>query len=429
MIFFQSGKLFSEEKPTSLQEPLVEEAPSKEPTRFIDRLRLSKVSNSTAENQLKTIYDDGFYLIGEDDSLRIGGWAQLDYRAFFGEHSSKDTFFVRRARLDVRGILEDDFSYRLYGAFEGSRARLHEAWIEYRKWSEMRIRIGQFKEPYSLEALYSAKWTHFIERSLGPTNLAPFEDIGVQCFGLLYHKKFTYAIATFNGEGRNELDVNNSKDIAARFVIQPFRNYPCSYFHDLHLGVSGTTGRHDGEIEDIMYKTAGRTTFFEYSKGVEQKGNLLRGGLEFDWLIGPFQMSGEYLVLRRNGVRFDDVSQDIESRSWYVWMGYLLTGEDQIRNDPIKPYHNFEPCKRGWGAWEIAVRYEEFETGRNAFESELATGVRNVRAITGGINWWPNIHVRFMLDFVHSTFSNKLEISDEIFHNENLLLFRAQYEF
>lgn len=47
--------------------------------------------------QVRTIYDEGFTMVGEDDSLKIGAWMQNDVRVFFKGHPSRDQFLVRRA--------------------------------------------------------------------------------------------------------------------------------------------------------------------------------------------------------------------------------------------------------------------------------------------------------------------------------------------
>ena len=84
---------------------------------------------TTEEKRLETIYDDGFYLRGKDDVLKIGGWYQFDGRFYLDEdHPKANTFDNRRARLDLRGVLENDWGYRLYATLIGSPV-LQEAWL------------------------------------------------------------------------------------------------------------------------------------------------------------------------------------------------------------------------------------------------------------------------------------------------------------
>jgi hypothetical protein len=87
-------------------------------------------------------------------------WLQGDARWFLdSDNHDNDTFLIRRARFDVRGVLEDDWLYRIYATFIGERnGVLQEGWLEYRKYPSFRIRAGQVFEPFSLEAIYSALW-------------------------------------------------------------------------------------------------------------------------------------------------------------------------------------------------------------------------------------------------------------------------------
>lgn len=81
---------------------------------IMQSLRLTEKEKTPEEKRLETIYDEGFYLKGADDQLRIGGWLQADSRWFLdSEHPENDTFLIRRARLDIRGVLENDWGLPL----------------------------------------------------------------------------------------------------------------------------------------------------------------------------------------------------------------------------------------------------------------------------------------------------------------------------
>ena len=90
---------------------------------LMESIRLTEKVETPEEQRLRTLYDEGFYLKGVDDQLRIGGWLQADYRSFLdSDHPENDTFLIRRARLDIRGVLENDWAYRLYGTLIGERS-------------------------------------------------------------------------------------------------------------------------------------------------------------------------------------------------------------------------------------------------------------------------------------------------------------------
>jgi len=396
---------------------------------ILAEILLSQTKQDPEEIELRTIYDDGFYLIGPDDLLKIGGWAQFDFRGFEEGHPGNTEFLVRRARLDLRGVLENDFAYRLYGGYEGSSAKLIEAWLEYRKYPALRVRAGQIKEPFSLEASYSARWIDFVERAMGPTNLAPFEDIGVQVFGTVLDGNIEYAVGVFNGSGRNASETNDDKDVAARISLRPFHDSEKPWMEGLYFGGSATVGQQDASIADLTYRTAARTPFVTFAPGVTHDGLHVRAGAELEWLIGPFGLKSEYILSRREDVGLGAVREDAESRAWYVSLTYLLTGEEQRRNKPVIPKQNFDPAASGWGAWELRVRYEEFDSDEEIFSAGLATGTDRIRVLSGGVTWWPNIHTKAMLDVVFSDFDDDIVVEGQALSDEIVVLMRLQFDF
>lgn len=383
------------------------------------------------EVSVKTAYDNGFYFLGHNDTLKISGFAQIDYRFFFEDHLNPNEFFIRRARLDVRGTLEQIWAYRLYMEFgEAKDARLQDAWIEFHKWDRFRVRVGQFLEPFSLEALYFSAWLHFIERAMGPTNLAPFEDIGILVFGSVYNYRWTYAFGIFNGQGKNNEDKDDSKDFTCRLTYQPYREQKCSIFENLFIGGSLATGYTKTDLAEKSYRTGLRTKFVTFEDDVIQKGNHLRWGAEFEWCINSLWLSGEYIYAKRKDVEKLDVRENLTSQAWYVVLSYLLTGEDQRKNKPIIPKKDFIPCKFGaWGAWEVSARYDQFHTNEKPFTTGLLTGTNKVKEYTVGLTWWPNIHVKFIGDFIYSDFNGQVTLNDKTVGDEKGCALRAQYVF
>ncbi|MBI4243643.1 MAG: hypothetical protein HY606_06095, partial [Planctomycetes bacterium] len=59
------------------------------------------------ENKTESIFNEGFWLVGKDDKIRIGGSAQIDGRLFLDREDGDSNFLIRRARIFVTGTLED----------------------------------------------------------------------------------------------------------------------------------------------------------------------------------------------------------------------------------------------------------------------------------------------------------------------------------
>ena len=253
----------------------------------IERFRLTGEKTTPEEKRLETVYDEGFFLKGADDQLRIGGWLQADSRWFMdSDHPENDTFLIRRARLDIRGVLENDWGYRLYGTLIGERnGILQEGWLEYRKYGALRIRAGQVYEPFSMEAVYSSRWTDLIERAMIVNALAPQEDIGIMAFGKIYEDQLVWAVGAFNGQGRNREAVVDDKDLTTRLVYSPFLHADSlPWLKDLYLGGSFSTGNNERDLSGNDFSTQAFTPFYDFQQVVAMDDRLTRWGLEAEYL-------------------------------------------------------------------------------------------------------------------------------------------------
>jgi phosphate-selective porin OprO/OprP len=107
---------------------------------------------------------------------------------------------------------------------------------------------------------------------------------------------------------------------------------------------------------------------------------------------------------------------------------YNLTGEKEPRNRVLVPLNPFEWGK-GYGAWQVAVRYEHLHINPNTLNAGLATGANDVRGSTIGINWILNSFVLARLDWQYLTFNRGILVSDHVIHHESLITGRIQAAF
>jgi phosphate-selective porin OprO/OprP len=399
---------------------------------MMQSLRLTEQKETPEEERLRTLYDDGFYLKGADDQLRIGGWLQGDARLFLdNEHREENTFLIRRARLDIRGVLENDWGYRLYGTLIGERnGILQEGWLEYRKYGGLRIRAGQFVEPFSLEAVYSARWTDFLERAMIINALAPQEGIGIMAFGKVYHDQLTWATGFFNGQGRNRDAVVDDKDFTTRLVYSPFLHSDSRpWLKDLYIGGSFSTGNNERDLSGDEFTTQAFMPFFTFQEGVTQDDRLTRWGLEMEYLYGPFNLKAEYLAGHFETIKSLDQSTDLDVKGFYINLGYILTGEDIPRDQPIKPLVNFDPSEGGWGAWQLVWRYQVLKTNDDLLRLGLTSGSDEAQSVTIGLNWFPNRHIRFQINFDHAWFEDEIIVHGKSLDNESIFTTRFLYDF
>lgn len=405
---------------------------------IVQELSLESTPQTPDQNGLRTLYDEGFYLQGTDDALRIGGWVQGDVRVYEPGQPGVTQFLIRRARLDLRGNLEHDFIYRFFGEFEGATgtsqnsANLKEGWLEYGRWPFLRLRLGQFKEPFSLEAQYASLWTDFVESPVGVANLQPAEDLGFMGFGKAFGNHVEYGVGIFNGTPTNSAETNDDKDIAGRVVAIPFAQSSNRWLKGLYVGGSATYGKQASTLDATGFVTAGGTRFFAFANptagnDVTFNDSRLRAGTDLEWLVGPVALKGEYLFTRLRNVTFGAAVQNQDLHGLAAQVSWLVTGEAKPRNRSVVPTRNFSPGK-GWGAWEVAARYEQFRTDQALITSGAAAGTDDLWVATAGVNWWPNRHVRVMFNYVRTQFDDAFAAIN-LHTTEHVGLVRTQFNF
>ena len=153
--------------------------------------------------------------------------------------SETNTFFIRHARVDLKGFVSDNFEFRLQSEFAGGSVRMLDALLKIKFNRYFNIEVGQFKTPFTLESQYhllkkeGIDYAQVISRLSGyndilPGNRSNGRDIGIMIYGSLFedavrgYPLLSYNVGVFNGCGINRKDDNLTKDIIARFDIRPF---------------------------------------------------------------------------------------------------------------------------------------------------------------------------------------------------------------
>jgi phosphate-selective porin OprO/OprP len=372
----------------------------------------------------------GFYLVSEDgkNGLRLGGRITGRFTAFLTESPLHNEFSVERARLFTNVRLFDYYSLRIQVEFS-PKPVLKDGYIDvhYVPWA--RLRLGQFKAPFSLEYQQSHKYIDFAERSLAVDNMRAIgRDIGAMLHGRVADGTFQYQLAVLSGKGENRSDDNSAKDVAGRLVLRPFLPTRNEVLRGAQLGVSATWGRQDADFSDAQLVTIAGTPFVDFTAGTELRGERTRVGAEFVWLVGPASLKTEWMWMWLTDFRLPPVSGDFDFRSGYVSASYLLTGEKKTLGQ-ITPEHPFKPWKGEWGAWELAARYSLYLTDGDLFRLGMASGTRRVDAFGAGLNWYLNQILRVSLTYEHSKFKDDLVVHGEVVEDENAFLLQCQLEF
>lgn len=378
------------------------------------------------DKEAETIFDEGFWFVGKDDKLRIGTSGQFDGR-FFLEHEDGDSnFLVRRARVYATGVLEDKFGYMVMGRWDQLTPNLHFAWLESQHLPWLRLRVGLFKEPFSMEGLHSDMYWDFVERSLGVANFLQLEDIGVMAYGKVWEDRIEYGVGVFNGRGR-ALENNPEKEFAARIVLAPFHKL-VDALDQLYFGFSASVGGQDESLGGAGFSTGAGTRIWSWGAGATVNEDRVRWGLDLEWIHGSFAVRAEYIDVDWGSVVRGAASEEFDGSGWFVEGSWIVTGEDKRRNKPVLPKVSFQPLEGNWGAWEIVARYEALRLDEDVRAAAIATGTDEVHGATLGVNVYFNRHMALKINLQYLRFDDPVRIGSRDNDEEFVLTFRFQFE-
>lgn len=188
----------------------------------------------------------------------ISGYVLGQYQATIKEGDNANTFNIRMARLSVSGRIAGDFEYKVQGQVNGNTStlgnspRIVDAYVEWQKYSFFKVKMGEFKRPFTFENPMNPIDQGFMAYAQVVNKLSGFNDrtgehasngrdIGVQVQGDIQltenaYPTVHYQVGMFNGQGINEKDVDNKKDIIGGAWI--------SIVKGLRIGAFGWVGSH-----------------------------------------------------------------------------------------------------------------------------------------------------------------------------------------
>ena len=241
--------------------------------------------------------------------ITIAGYTQVRYQAL--EETGKiDGFDIRRARLDVKGVISPYWSYRVQFDMAGT-PKLIDAYAELKLNDYFNFTIGQAKIPFSLENLTSSNKLELIDRSQAVEALVARgkdvggnqngRDIGIQLGGTILKLKdrpvVDYRLGVYNGSGINTTDTNEKKDFATRLIVHPI------------VGLDISAALYNGSRFVPEVKTG--TVVTSPAKNVDRN----RYGFDLNYDLKDLAIRGEYI----HGT--DDL---VDREGYYFQAGYYF---------------------------------------------------------------------------------------------------------
>lgn len=401
-----------------------------------------------------SVQPSGFGWVSADgeNSIKLTGLVHFDVRNINNglttsedkdSASGADNFEVRRARIGINGTLYKNIDFEVLTNLVGSSSNLvHRAYINYNYNKQAQVRVGRFKQPFSLEEQTSANAIDFMERSYGNQMVAAQRN-GAMVFGEPT-TGLTYAVSAYQ-DGFNEL--SNTNHIGTLGIGRVTANLAelrgGSTDTVIHLGAAVDRGKYEvvpttssdtgvaastitratvlsfrtenrGMANAYRAQIAGDTVTAGYGIAGNNAANVNKNlqGLELALATGPFKFQSEYFnstfgassknycVDATTGCTAGSLYStnfDIKAKAAYYEFFYNLTGESWANSyksgafTTVKPKANFSSGSGGgWGAWQLGVRYSTYDvtepttfTGRSNVAGAVSTGSTKVNSISG----------------------------------------------
>jgi phosphate-selective porin OprO/OprP len=368
-----------------------------------------------------------FFIRSPDGQFSISpyGYVDTDYRAYKGDGAPSNTFVIRRARFGFQGNYGSHFDFAiLTDANATTGAIVRDVYLNVRVRPEFQIQAGQFKEPFAQETGIGATNLDFTERGLQallyPCAITAFRCPGITLHGDIDHGVVQYWAGAFNGRGGVAVNVVNEPEIVGRLRFYPWRNTNNNWFKDFAFGGSISHAQSRGLSGDLSFSGTIPDQTYTFFPSLPINGPINRYEGEFTYLKGPYAVRGEYVQLQeqRDNTGSETVGglgfltlPGVGAKAWNISTTYLVTGEKRPENGtPRVKRPLFGPDTpggkgRGWGAWEIGVRYSGIQADAPAsnFLSYYTPGFVpgynfHTDQITFGVNWYPNYWIKYQFN-------------------------------
>lgn len=354
-------------------------------------------------------YKDGLF------RMRFGVRFQID-TTLGGEDTAIESMFgstdasvdARRGRVFADGDFLRRYHFRFEYDLTGDDG-LKDAYIDgifQRAFKYAALRIGNTKEPFSMERHTSSNDVAFMERSLPVTAFSPGHNFGIVLHGVDEIPRFQWAIGVLTN---TKFDQDNSSAADSAFTIRlsalPLYKNEGRWL--MHLGGSySVRNPADDSVRYVTHPEARFTPIYLDTGFIPTDENTLTG-LEFALVQGPTWIQAEWI---RSSV--DSMTMGAADFSGsYAQVGWFLTGETRpYKNDPgvfgrvkpKRPYRGGNPFGKDvpFGAVEFVARLSNLDLVDGPFNAG------EMRDLSFGVNWYLTRATRLSANYVRANVDN-----------------------
>lgn len=428
-------------------------------------------------------------------TFKVTGFLQLD-TAYYAQTplniatvgNAQDGTGFRRARFATLGKVAEFTNYQLEIDFAAAgRPSFFDNYVEQENIPYLgSVRVGQFLQPFSVDAMSGFRNLAFLERSLPFLAFVPFRRVGIMASNASDDDMTHWAYSIFRtggfnnaplGDDRYATDFGNiggysfstrithllyyDEFAEDRYLWHVGLSYDFSQLGANNAAGSGSLGNAGTPQPFYQAKTTpefgplgypeltsnfgsavnGTPLFVDTGKYQASNFNLI--GLETVWQSGATSFQAEYMA-----TVVQSVVGPVFYQGGYVEAMYRLTGEHRVYDkklgafkNPI-PFADFIPLKgdgvRGWGAWAVAARWSVvdlrnpdkldghyYNSLTNSFNTTNKAGNGVLNDSTLGLTWYLNQHTKVQFNWIHAMLNN----TAKGFSTADLFVSRVQVDF
>lgn len=287
-------------------------------------------------------------------NVKFSGYGMVQYQASDKDGAESNAFNLRLVRMALEGRAHEDFYWKVQMQINGNTydpdksstdIRLVDLFGEWQKYEFFKVKAGQFKRPFTFENPMHPITQGFMSYSQNVSKLAGFSDrcggnasngrdIGVQIQGDFLKNAegrnlLHYQVGAFNGEGINQKDKDNRKDIIGGMWVMPVKG--------MRIGAFGWTGSRAGVGEKNRYALSGEyaqndwtfRTEYIHSQGWNATHTSDKADGIYALCIAPIQKNKMHVKARYDLYR--EAKEWGQSKTMYeVGADYMFTKNLQI---------------------------------------------------------------------------------------------------
>lgn len=301
---------------------------------------------------------------------------QSDAAVFFGAPDYADKIgsgmSIRRARFAVKAKLDENWQGEIDTDWTSGTPEIKDAFVEYNGLDHFQLKIGNFKENFSIQRNTTSRYLQFMERPMA-TYLAPSRHLGIN---VRYDLPYLWASAGVFGPelegteahnsfetGNKDLGLNEGLSYTGKLVYRPLHKAKNA---SLHIGAAVSYRNpklSTGEGYNVVRYSTRNTTGINRKKFLDTDAIE---GLDHE-LAYTFEIAGHWKGLRYEGAYIarqaflDPVKSSFgeldPAWGWYAQAGYLLFGGSQNYDAGGAKYTRVKRGKE-WGDIELCARIE-----------------------------------------------------------------------